>query len=143
MIQPQPTGHHKVVVIGGGVYKAQRTRRDFRECLPPGARHIAQSVIRLDPDDNQIRLDNDTTLGYDYLVVAAGIQINWNGIKGLIESLGKNGVSSNYSYEYAPYTWERVRAFKGGTAIFHQPAGPVKCPGAPQKARIRCQVTVH
>lgn len=68
---------------------------------PPGARHIAQSVIRLDPDDNQIRLDNDTTLGYDYLVVAAGIQINWNGIKGLIESLGKNGVSSNYNYEYA------------------------------------------
>jgi sulfide:quinone oxidoreductase len=42
-------------------------------------------------------------------------------------------VTTNYSAEYAPKTWEMIQAFKGGNAIFTQPNTPIKCPGAPQK----------
>ncbi|MEN9464699.1 MAG: hypothetical protein RL217_880 [Pseudomonadota bacterium] len=121
-------------LVGGGAYPAQATRRPFQDVLPKGVKHIAQTATELLPDSNQVKLANGDVIGYDYLVVAAGIQSNWSAIKGLEETLGKNGVTSNYHYQHAQYTWELVKNFKGGIAIFTQPVGAVKCPGAPQKA---------
>src|SRR5699024_6499530 len=66
-------------------------------------------------------------------VVAAGIQLDWNKIEGLEDTLGKSGVTSNYSVDFAPYTWECIRNFRGGRALFTQPVPPIKCAGAPQK----------
>jgi sulfide:quinone oxidoreductase len=48
--------------------------------------------------------------------------------------LGKNGVTSNYRADLAPYTWKLVREMKRGKALFCQPPLPIKCAGAPQKA---------
>ena len=64
-------------------------------------------------------------------MVAPGIQINLDGIKGLKETFGKNGVCSNYVNP--DYTKEVLNNFKGGTALFTQAPTPIKCPGAPQK----------
>jgi sulfide:quinone oxidoreductase len=71
---------------------------------------------------------------YNHLVVCPGIKLNWNGIEGLAETLGRNGVTSNYRYDLAPYTWELVRSLRSGRALFTQPPMPIKCAGAPQKA---------
>ena len=79
-------------------------------------------------------LEDGNTIGYDWLVVAPGIALDWAGVKGLPETLGKNGVTSNYSYDCAPYTWQLVQQLKHGTALFTQPPMPIKCAGAPQKA---------
>lgn len=121
-------------LVGGGAYRAEDTRRALIHCLPKGTQLIAAEVAALHPEENQVELANGSRIGYEYLVVAAGIQIHWNAIDGLAETLGRNGVTSNYRYDLAPYTWELVQNFYGGTAIFTQPAGAVKCPGAPQKA---------
>jgi sulfide:quinone oxidoreductase len=72
-------------------------------------------------------------LSYDFLVVAPGIQIDWHKIEGLKEAIGHDGVCSNYSYDYVDKTWEFIRSFKGGNAVFTHPATPIKCGGAPQK----------
>ena len=45
----------------------------------------------------------------------------------------ESSVSSNYSAKYVTKTFENLKAFKGGTAIFTFPTMPIKCPGAPQK----------
>lgn len=133
-----PSNHHDYqpawTLVGGGAYRAEDTRRALHDCLPSDVRHIAGRVAALLPDERLVELDDGSRVAYDYLVVAAGIQINWRAIDGLSEALGQNGVTSNYRYDLAPYTWELVRQFQGGTAIFTQPAGAVKCPGAPQKA---------
>ncbi|TAL88231.1 MAG: NAD(P)/FAD-dependent oxidoreductase [Candidimonas sp.] len=121
-------------LVGGGQYRAAATRRSLRDCLPSGVAHIAARVRALQPDEKQVVLEDGSRIGYDFLVVAAGIQLDWDVIEGLSETLGKNGVTSNYRYDLAPYTWECVRNFSGGTALFTQPGTPVKCPGAPQKA---------
>lgn len=121
-------------LVGGGDYNVQDTQRPLQSVLPKGVTHIAQAVTEFFPEQNQVKLTTGELLGYDQLVVAAGIQINWGAIKGLTETLGKNGVTSNYRYDLAAYTWQLVQQFRGGTAIFTQPAGAVKCPGAPQKA---------
>ena len=79
-------------------------------------------------------LSDGSTVGYDALVVAPGIRLAWEKIDGLEETLGKNGVTSNYRYDLAPYTWELVQGLKKGRAIFTQPPMPIKCAGAPQKS---------
>lgn len=133
-----PAEHHFYqpawTLVGGGAYQANDTKRPLASVIPNGVTQIAESVTELNPENNQVTLANGSSISYDYLVVAAGIQINWDAIKGLQETLGKNGVTSNYRFDLAPYTWELVKNFKGGNAIFTQPAGAVKCPGAPQKA---------
>ncbi|WP_217589765.1 FAD/NAD(P)-binding oxidoreductase [Lentibacillus saliphilus] len=132
-----PAEHHDYqplwTLVGGGAAKVETTRRPMKSVIPDGADWVQDYVTRFSPDDNRVHLANNEDLTYDYLVVAAGIEINWDGIKGLKDNIGKNGVTSNYAYEYASYTWELIRSFKGGTALFTHPNSPVKCGGAPQK----------
>jgi sulfide:quinone oxidoreductase len=120
-------------LVGAGVFDINKTIRKEADVMPKKVKWIKQRVVSFQPEDNTITLDNNETVNYQYLVVAPGIQLNWNEIKGLKETLGKNGVCSNYSFEQAPYTWECIKNFKGGKALFTNPNTPVKCGGAPHK----------
>ncbi len=71
--------------------------------------------------NNRLTLDNDDSVQYEQCVVAAGLTLNWGAVEGLAENLGKNGVTSNYRYDTAPYTWDLVKNLKAGRAIFTQP----------------------
>jgi len=82
---------------------------------------------------NSVRTKDSGVVTYDYLVVATGVVPFWERVKGLKEAIGKNGVASNYSYEYVNNTWEFLKEFKGGVALFTFPNTPVKCGGGPQK----------
>lgn len=112
--------------VGGGLKDFSESQRPMASLIPQNAEWIQQRVIRLDPDNNSVGLSNGETIGYDYLVVAAGIQINWDQIKGLKETLGKNGVTSNYDAESVQKTYKFIQEFKGGNAIFTFPATPLK-----------------
>ncbi|PFV94236.1 pyridine nucleotide-disulfide oxidoreductase, partial [Bacillus thuringiensis] len=120
-------------LVGGGIVSKESTMRDQESLIPKGATWIPKSVVKLFPDENKILLDDGLLLEYEILIVAAGIQINWEGIKGLKESIGTNGVCSNYSYTYVDSTWREIEKFKGGNALFTHPNTPIKCGGAPQK----------
>jgi sulfide:quinone oxidoreductase len=120
-------------LVGGGEFNIKDTERDESTVIPEGATWIQQMVKEFQPETNTLSLADGTELEYDYLVVSPGIQLNWGDIKGLKETLGKNGVCSNYSFESAPYTWECIQNTKGGKALFTNPHTPIKCGGAPQK----------
>ncbi len=120
-------------LVGGGEFDIKETERDEKSVIPTGATWIQQMVQSFKPEENKVILADGTDLGYNYLISAPGIQLNWGDIKGLKETLGKNGVCSNYSFETAPYTWECIQQTKGGKAIFTNPHTPIKCGGAPQK----------
>ena len=121
-------------MVGGGVFDAPVTRRPMASVMPDKATWIKQAAATFQPEQRQVTLDDGTTVGYKVLIVAPGIRLAWEKIEGLEETLGKNGVTSNYRYDLAPYTWEHVQKTKAGTAIFSQPPMPIKCAGAPQKA---------
>ncbi len=120
-------------LVGGGIFPREESRRKEAEVIPSGAEWIQDAVASFDPAANRLRTRKGVEVSYDFLVVAPGLQINWDGVAGLRESLGKNGVCSNYSYETVGSTWENIRNFRGGTALFTHPTGAVKCGGAPQK----------
>ena len=91
--------------------------RNQESLIPKGATCIPKSVVKLFPSENKILLDDGLLLEYEILIVATGIQINWDSIKGLKESIGTNGVCSNYSYTYVDSTWREIEKFKGGNAL--------------------------
>ncbi|KAI8143820.1 hypothetical protein BJV82DRAFT_609551 [Fennellomyces sp. T-0311] len=119
--------------VGGGLKDFNDSRRPMASLIPEKADWIKDSVTQLEPDTNSVVLSNGQTVGYDYLVVAAGIQINWDQVKGLQEALGKDGVTSNYCPESVQKTYQFIQEFKGGNALFSYPNTPIKCPGAPTK----------
>jgi len=121
-------------LVGGGSYRIDATRRPMASLIPKGVRHVAAAVAGFDPVAKQVLLADGQRIGYQALVVAAGLQLDWHKIEGLADTLGTNGVSSNYRYDLAPYTWQCIEGLRGGTALFTQPAMPIKCAGAPQKA---------
>jgi sulfide:quinone oxidoreductase len=120
-------------LVGGGVMKLEQTRRSEASLIPRGVTWIQAAATGFDPEHNSVATSTGDTVGYDVLILAAGLQCRWEQIKGLREALGSHGVCSNYSKDYAPYTWQSIQAFTGGNAVFTMPATPVKCGGAPQK----------
>lgn len=120
-------------LVGSGVFDIKKTERNEADVMPRGVKWIKKKVVTFLPESNAVQFEDGEYLHYDYLVVAAGIQLNWHEVKGLKETLGKNNVCSNYSFQHAPYTFECIKNFKGGNAVFHNPHTPVKCGGAPHK----------
>jgi sulfide:quinone oxidoreductase len=134
----EPNDHHDYqpawTLVGGGAYDVQKTRRPMASVIPRGATWMRAAVERVEPHASRVRLANGESVAYRQLIVAPGLRLAWERIEGLEETLGKNGVTSNYRYDLAPYTWALVQQMQGGTALFTQPAMPIKCAGAPQKA---------
>ncbi|QEC67458.1 NAD(P)/FAD-dependent oxidoreductase [Panacibacter ginsenosidivorans] len=120
-------------LAGAGVFDIAKTERDESTVIPEGVSWIKHKVTSFHPEMNEVLLENNDRVQYDYMIVAPGIQLNWDAIKGLKETLGKNGVCSNYSFKTATYTYECIKNLKGGKAIFTNPNTPVKCGGAPHK----------
>ena len=121
-------------MVGGGIFPPEKTVRTMASLIPKQVQWIKAAVAAFDPDHQQVLLEGCKPLNYDALVVCPGLKLNWQGIEGLSETLGKNGVTSNYRYDLAPYTWQLVSQLKRGKAVFTQPPMPIKCAGAPQKA---------
>ncbi len=120
-------------LVGAGAFDIENTRRPTKACIPAGVTWVKDRVTAFDPGSNRVQLQSGGDLTYGTLVVAAGLQLDWNKIEGLEATLGENGVSSNYHPDTAPYTWKCLQEFQGGKAFFTQPAMPIKCAGAPQK----------
>jgi sulfide:quinone oxidoreductase len=121
-------------LVGAGVFNPATTARTMASVLPSGVHWIKSAVAAFEPERDAVILDGCRVVKYKQLVVCPGLMLDWHGIDGLVETLGRNGVTSNYRYDLAPYTWQLVQQLKNGKAIFSQPPMPIKCAGAPQKA---------
>lgn len=119
--------------VGAGIFDRKVTERDEKDLIPENAQWIKEYAAKFLPDKNTVILKSEEEITYEYLVLCPGIQIDWHNIKGLEESIGKYGVCSNYGYDFAPYTYECIKNFNGGTALFTCPNTPIKCGGAAQK----------
>jgi sulfide:quinone oxidoreductase len=136
IIDPSETHYYQPgwTMVGGGIFTAEQTVKTMASIMPKGVTWIKAAVAAFEPAQNTVTLEGCRLVKYEKLIVCPGIKLNWHGIEGLVETLGQNGVTSNYRYDLAPYTWELVSSMRKGKAIFTQPPMPIKCAGAPQKA---------
>lgn len=136
LIEPNDEHYYQPAwtLVGGGAHDIRKTMRPMARVLPDGVTWVQAAVSQLLPDEQALVLDSGQRVTWNNLIVCPGLRLAWEKIEGLEQTLGHNGVTSNYSYQHAPYTWQLVQQLKGGKAIFTQPAMPIKCAGAPQKA---------
>jgi sulfide:quinone oxidoreductase len=123
-------------VIGGGAYTMKETTKQEVDLIHPSVTWIKEYAESFQPEVNTVTLRSGEVVSYDYLVVCPGLQLDWQKIEGLTDTIGKNNVCSNYSPDTVEYTWQSIQEMiaKGsGIALFTQPPMPIKCAGAPQK----------
>lgn len=118
-------------LVGAGTYDYEKSRRSMSSVMPSGADWIKDYATVFKPEDNTVETKENGAITYDFLIVSPGLVMDTSLIEGLTESLGKGVVCSNYTDP--KHTWEVLKSFKGGNAVFTQPTTPIKCGGAPQK----------
>ena len=137
IVEPSSTHYYQPLwtLVGGGIFPREDSARNEADLIPDQVTWIRDVATSVDPEKRSVTTLVGGSLTYDFLVVAPGVVLQWTTIPGLAESVGKfgTGVTSNYSYETVAATWEAIRSFRGGTALFTEPLTPVKCGGAPQK----------
>jgi sulfide:quinone oxidoreductase len=133
----EPSSGHEYqsgwILAGVGLLPYGATHRPEAAVIPAGAVWIQDRASAFEPEAHRVITAAGESISYDLLVVAMGLQLNWSAIKGLPDGLGSHGIVSNYSHAHIRATWEAIRGFRGGTALFTHPATPIKCGGAPQK----------
>ncbi len=135
LIEPSTKHYYQPIwtLVGGGVFPKEVSEREEADYIPASTTWIRDAAVSFQPEANAVTTRSGQTYTYDVLVVAPGIQLDWNKVEGLEDALGKDGVCSNYSYATVNSTWRFLQEFRGGKAIFTFPATLIKCAGAPQK----------
>ncbi len=135
IIEPSTKHYYQPLwtLVGAGIFPKEVTEREEADYIPRGATWIHDKVVSFDPENSMVTTASGEEIGYEQLVVAPGIQLDWSKIEGLAGNVGKHGIVSNYAYNTVDSTWEAIRKFQGGRALFTFPNTPIKCAGAPQK----------
>ncbi|GAA5855081.1 hypothetical protein JCM9279_001803 [Rhodotorula babjevae] len=137
IIEPTTEHHYQPgwTLVGTGLSSLDQMHKPMDAVIPAGVKRYTSAVSTFEPEQNQVTTADDAKIKYDFLIVAPGLKINFDAVKGLKEGLADptSAVSSIYSLDTVEKTWRNIEAFKKGTAIFTQPAGIIKCAGAPQK----------
>lgn len=142
-------------LIASGFWKKDDITYDTADFMPDGVKWIHEKAMEFDPEKNTVTTDKGKVVPYDYLIVAAGLKLDFARLEGLgitqtITSsgdnsdvrkiVGKNGICSIYFADGATDTWTQMQEFiakaKSGqkvNGIFTDPDTPIKCGGAPKK----------
>jgi sulfide:quinone oxidoreductase len=135
VIEPSEVHYYQPLwtLVGGGLAPVAESARPELAVMPKGVEWVKDRATAIEPATQTVTLGSGATVGYDFLVVCPGLALDWDRLPGAADTLGRDGVSSNYQVDLAPKTWEMIKDLRRGTAVFTMPSGPIKCAGAPQK----------
>jgi sulfide:quinone oxidoreductase len=118
-------------LVGANAYDFKDTKKKMSDIMPSGVNWVKEYVEKIDPQNDKLTTTSGKEITYDYLVLSPGLVYDMSMIEGLEEAIDKGVVCSNYTDP--EHTWNVMKNFKGGNAVFTQPTTPIKCGGAPQK----------
>ncbi|CAG5957857.1 unnamed protein product [Menidia menidia] len=135
VVEPSEMHYYQPIwtLVGAGAKTLASSGRSTSSIMPSGVKWVKSKVEEINPETNTVRTDDGSEISYEYLIVALGLQLHFEKIKGLPEGFGHPKIGSNYSVETVDKTWKALQDFKEGNAVFTFPNTPVKCAGAPQK----------
>ena len=70
-------------VVGGGRAPQSATVRPEASVMPKSVRWIQEAAVAADPDAQTVTTGAGRVVGYDYLVMAPGIQLDYDKVPGL------------------------------------------------------------
>mgnify|MGYP002715471370 CR=1 FL=1 len=126
------SGQTKVAL---GMLRLGDVLRPNRARLPRNAVQLETRAHRVHAAEGFVECEDGREIAYDHLVLASGVEPDFDCVRGLAEALYDPDVPAATCY--VPFLARKYaalrRAFTGGTALFCQPPPPTKCPGATQK----------
>ncbi len=133
IIEPSEVHYYQPAwtLVGAGTFNYSATIKKESALIPHGVDWIKDFATSFEPDHNIVQTKNSGAIEYEYLVLSPGVQMDIDAMPGLREALTTERVCSNYIDPEK--TYRVLQQFKGGNAVFTQPATPIKCGGAPQK----------
>lgn len=124
-------------LVAIGFYTKDDVIFDKSELIPEGVEWIKQNVKSINPSDNLVLLDS-AKISYDYLVIATGVEYEYEAVEGLSRddiSSNSSNIASIYTVDGAIKMQKMIQEFSknGGNAIFADQKTPMKCSGANKK----------
>ena len=145
-------------LVAAGIWDIDDIKYNRDDFVPEGTKLIEDRVIDFDPTNNRVTTAKGQVIEYDYLIVATGLQLDYERIEGLEhagrayssgdnsrlhKAIGNDGICSIYTAEGAEKTWdemqkaiEKAKNAKDGKKVqflFTHPSTAIKCGGAPKK----------
>jgi sulfide:quinone oxidoreductase len=115
-----------------GIYSPADVVKPKRNFLPPTVDVIFGEIELIEPDQNRVKLSNNRSINYDYLVVATGSYIRPEQMTGLIDGGGwRKNIFDFYTPDGAAALARFFKFWKGGRMVLNVAEMPIKCPVAP------------
>lgn len=139
IVDPRETHIYQpgLTLVATGFWDGDHVRDRNARYIPQGVTWLRDAVAAFDPAASRLETVSGETLRYDFLVVAPGLQLDFELIEGVsTERIGRDGIGCVYaSPEHAQRTWAAAQPLldNGGVGLFTRPPGDIKCAGAPLK----------
>ncbi len=83
--------------VAVGLYTQENIVRQTSELLADKVTWLQESVIAFHPEKNSINISKSGEISYDFLVVALGVEYDYESIEGInSDAIGTNGIASVY-----------------------------------------------
>ncbi len=141
--------------VATGLFDKSEIIYNTKDFIPNGVTLIKDKAIKFYPDKNEVLLASEQTINYDFLIIAAGLKLDFSKIKGLEEIgelytldnspninniLSNSGITTVYNTNAAEQTWHQMQKIiskakenKKLKVIFTEPNTHIKCAGTPKK----------
>ncbi|MFZ5495122.1 MAG: type III sulfide quinone reductase, selenoprotein subtype [Verrucomicrobiota bacterium] len=133
VVDRDETHHYQpgYLFIPFGIYTPADIVKPRRDYLPRGVEVVISGIEVIEPDRNQVRLQNGRVLAYDFLVIATGAHPVPAQTEGLLGDEWHRSVFDFYTLEGAAALARRLRHWEGGRLVINIVEMPIKCPVAP------------
>lgn len=112
------------------IYSEKDVIKQKKNFIPRGIEYIQAAIEKIDASNNQVYLEDGSTIPYDILIIATGCRIAPEEIPGLMDGWRKN-IFDFYTLEGAVALREKYKEWQGGKLVIHFAEMPIKCPVAP------------
>ena len=113
------------------IYKEKQVKKNGKKFIPKGVNYIQKKIELIIPDENKVRLEDETVLDYDILIVATGTKTVPDEIEGMNGPEWYQSIFDFYTFEGAKALRDKLREWEGGKLVVHITEMPIKCPVAP------------
>ncbi len=114
-----------------GSYSKEDVIKPKSEYIPAGVNFIYEEIDKVNGENNEVYLKNETILKYDFLIIATGTRIDPEETPGMKEELWLKNIFDFYTIEGCVALADFFKTWKGGELVINIADMPIKCPVAP------------
>jgi sulfide dehydrogenase [flavocytochrome c] flavoprotein subunit len=115
-----------------GLREIEAQQFSYDRIVAEGVAVIAQAAVRIDPPTRAVGLADGTSLGYERLVLAPGIDLRFDALAGYDEEASAKMPHAWKAGEQTTLLRRQLEAMDDGRLVaLALPAGPSRCPPAP------------